>query len=328
MLVSKRAEKTEKSAISVDATIESRRRQITAAWLSHIRSGSLVELKRGTRRNLFLVHDGEGDTLVYLSLARHLPEDIAVFAIEPRQLAGIPLAHVTIEDMAAFYIEAMRQKQPQGPYYLGGLCAGGVIAYEMASQLVSAGEWVALVALLEAVAPKVQPKPRLALERRLARLRYAIADCQGRGPRSLNQIKIVLVSVRKVCGVLRWESSEFTRRWWVRVRFRLLREMLRRKLAWPNFVQELTVRDIYTEAHERYAPKPLSIASVVLVRAQTGKGTDEPNREIYADESFGWRAMVAQLKVEDVEGGHSTMLQDRFVDSLARALLPYLQVSA
>jgi len=111
----------------------------------------------------------------------------------------------------------------------------------------------------------------------------------------------------------------------VSVRFRLLRQLLTRERAWPRFVPELSVREIYDSTHARYEPKPLPIPSVVLVRAQTGEEEDTPYRRVYDDETFGWEAVAPGLKVVDVNGGHSTMLQERFVDSLANALMPYLQ---
>jgi len=67
----------------------------------------------------------------------------------------------------------------------------------------------------------------------------------------------------------------------------------------------------------------------VLARAQRGEGGDDtPYQEIYADETLGWRAVADNLTCVDVDGGHSTMLQERFVDSLATALLPYLEGNA
>jgi thioesterase domain-containing protein len=51
--------------------------------------------------------------------------------------------------MAACYLEQVRIFQPTGPYYLGGYCLGGNVAYEMARQLHADGEEVALVALLD-----------------------------------------------------------------------------------------------------------------------------------------------------------------------------------
>lgn len=54
------------------------------------------------------------------------------------------------EDIAALLIRVMREVQPKGPYYLGGLCVNAVIAYEIAQQLVRSGEEVALLAMLDA----------------------------------------------------------------------------------------------------------------------------------------------------------------------------------
>ena len=60
------------------------------------------------------------------------------------------MAHTRITEMAAYHIGKIRSVQPQGPYLLGGMCAGGVIAFEMARQLQTQGEKVAMVALLDA----------------------------------------------------------------------------------------------------------------------------------------------------------------------------------
>jgi thioesterase domain-containing protein len=58
-----------------------------------------------------------------------------------------------IEEMAAYYIEALRTVQPAGPYLIGGWSMGGVVAFEMAQQLHARGERVALLALLDARIP-------------------------------------------------------------------------------------------------------------------------------------------------------------------------------
>jgi aspartate racemase len=51
--------------------------------------------------------------------------------------------------MSAYYIGQIRTIQPHGPYALGGLCFGGVVAFDMARQLRANGESVRLVALLD-----------------------------------------------------------------------------------------------------------------------------------------------------------------------------------
>src|SRR5262249_18322529 len=51
----------------------------------------IAELRQGSPRSFFFVHDGEGETLLYLNLARRMPGDLGVYAIEPRRLARVPL---------------------------------------------------------------------------------------------------------------------------------------------------------------------------------------------------------------------------------------------
>jgi acyl transferase domain-containing protein len=286
----------------------------------------IAELRQGSPRSFFFVHDGEGETLLYLNLARRMPGDLGVYAIEPRRLARVPLGHATIEEMAASYIEQVREKQPQGPYLLSGLCAGGTIAYEMASQLDRAGERVELLVLLDAAMPGAAERPGLLGEQRRLRLKQALADITEAAHSPLKRTYLTIATIaKKSVGALRWEVSHRVERLWVRARYRLLCELLKRQVAWPRLVPELRARQIYDCALTLYTPKPLSIPGIVLVRAQTGEGGDDtPFREIFADEALGWRAVADKITCVDVDGGHSTMLQERFVDSLATALLPYL----
>jgi len=51
--------------------------------------------------------------------------------------------------MAALYVKEIRKTQPHGPYFLGGYCMGGTVAFEVAQQLQSQGERVALLALFD-----------------------------------------------------------------------------------------------------------------------------------------------------------------------------------
>ena len=289
------------------------------------RSSTLIELKPGGPRNLFLVHDGDGETLLYLNLASHMPGDLAVFGIEPRRIPGVPLAHARIEDMAAFYVEEIRKIQPHGPYLLGGMCAGGVIAHEMALQLVRMGESIELVALLDAATPQAPKRRGRITEQRLGRLTQALADVRAKKRSSIgNALSIISTASRKLTNALRWEIMRLGKELSVSLRFRLLRGLLARQLPWPWLVPQLTVRQIYDSAETNYVPKPLSVASSVLLRARIGEASDTPYREIYADDTFGWGEVTQDLIVVDVEGGHSSMLQEPFVESLAAELMPHI----
>jgi thioesterase domain-containing protein len=287
-------------------------------------SGMLVELKRGGPRNLFLVHDGHGATLVYSNLARRMPNSLTVFGVEPRRISGIPLAHTCIEDMASFYIKEMRKIQPHGPYLLGGLCAGGIIAYEMALQLVSMGERIELLALLEAATPQA-PKRRGPSPASL-RLNRALADAQiEEGSFVGKALSIVDKTSQELISGVQRKIARHGKQVSVRLRVFLLHKLLVRQRSWPRLVPELTVNQVYASAVADYVPRPLSgAACVVLVRARRGKAsdTDTPYRKIFADETMGWGAIAQGLIVVDVEGGHWSMLQEPFVQSLAAVLMP------
>ena len=58
-----------------------------------------------------------------------------------------------MEDLAHHLVSALREKQPEGPYYLGGFCEDGVFAYEVASQLTAQGQSVGLLVLFETENP-------------------------------------------------------------------------------------------------------------------------------------------------------------------------------
>jgi FkbH-like protein len=287
----------------------------------------LVPLRSGAgKRNLFLIHDGDGETLLYLNLARRLPGDVSVYGVEPLRAARVPLAHARIEDMAAFYLKCIREVQPAGPYLLGGLCAGGVIAYEIAIQLKGAGESVELVAILDAAAPGAKKRVGLITKARVNRLKGMVADLRSDQQSALSvYFSIGKAAARKVFNALSWEVSQRTARFYRRVRFDVLRFVLSKQMSWPPFIRELTVREIYDTAEMHYGPGNSVGRGVVLARALRAHPDllgDDAYRDVYADEHFGWRSVDPSLVVIDVEGGHSSMLQEPFVASLANALAP------
>ncbi|MGH8546047.1 MAG: amino acid adenylation domain-containing protein, partial [Gammaproteobacteria bacterium] len=111
---------------------------------------SLVAIQpKGSKLPFFCVHELFGDVICYRNLAHHLGQDQPFYALQARGLDGTEEPFDDIEAMAAYYIDTIRTVQPHGPYVLGGLCFGGVVAFEMARQLRGNGESVALVALLD-----------------------------------------------------------------------------------------------------------------------------------------------------------------------------------
>ncbi len=89
----------------------------------------------------------------YGALARHLGADQPFYGLQPRGLDGRGLLQTRVERMARHYLRAVRSVQPTGPYFLGGRCLGGLVAFEMARRLVADGQRVALLVILDSLGP-------------------------------------------------------------------------------------------------------------------------------------------------------------------------------
>ncbi|MEU3781173.1 amino acid adenylation domain-containing protein [Streptomyces sp900129855] len=89
----------------------------------------------GDKPPLILVHPLGGHVLCYVRLARHLPQDQPVYALQAWGTVPGTEPLSSIQEMAAGYLEAVRGACPEGPYVIGGWSFGGFVAFEMARQL-------------------------------------------------------------------------------------------------------------------------------------------------------------------------------------------------
>ncbi len=109
----------------------------------------------GQEPPFFCVHPAGGIVYCFRELAMRLAPDRPFFGLQAAGLDGTSPPLNRLEDMAASYVEAIRRHRPEGPYHLGGWSLGGLVAFEMARQLASAGETVASLALIDIQAPTV-----------------------------------------------------------------------------------------------------------------------------------------------------------------------------
>jgi len=107
----------------------------------------------GSKTPFFCVHAVGGQVLGFYKLARYMGEDRPFYGIQAKPLLQVE-EEVSIEQMAAQYVEAIRVMQPAGPYLLGGFSFGGTVAFEMACQLEKQGQEVALLAVMDTHSPR------------------------------------------------------------------------------------------------------------------------------------------------------------------------------
>jgi thioesterase domain-containing protein/acyl carrier protein len=114
---------------------------------------SLVPIQpHGSKPPLFCIHAAGANVLIYRPLSRHLGVDQPVYALQAQGLDGRE-PYRRVEDMSTHYIREIRAFQPSGPYYLLGASFGGLVVYEMAHQLLAAGEQVAFLGMLNTNCP-------------------------------------------------------------------------------------------------------------------------------------------------------------------------------
>jgi len=112
---------------------------------------ALVLLREGDKAPpIFLAHGLGGSAMDFFQPVRHIRSDRPLYGLQAKGSDGIDEPFNRVEDMAEFWIEAIRQIQPQGPYVLIGYSLGGLVALEMAQRLRACGEKIALLAMLDA----------------------------------------------------------------------------------------------------------------------------------------------------------------------------------
>ena len=260
---------------------------------------SLVPMQvHGERPPFYCAAGMGGNPLNLRALAQLVGMEQPFFGLQPQGLDGNSKLHDSVAEMAAYYLEQIRLKQPSGPYYLGGYSGGGTIAFEMAKQLVAAGEQVGALVFLDSIAPVLPSRTRRErLDMHLSRLR-------ARG-------------VEYVVDTLKSK---------VETQVRDAATMLRRPLRklFPYQFRLENIADTWIEAANAYRPEPYT-GDAMLFRASTPSALVS-GTAVDLGEFNGWGPYVlGGVEVNESPGDHNTMCEQPNVRVLARRLRAYLQ---
>ncbi|RAL03689.1 thioesterase domain-containing protein [Aspergillus ibericus CBS 121593] len=102
---------------------------------------------------LFLLFDGSRSCLSYTTLST-VNLAMAVVSINYLFMKTPELYTCGINDICTVYIREIRQRQPHGPYALGGWSVGSIFAFHIAKQLISAGESITDLVLIDCPVPR------------------------------------------------------------------------------------------------------------------------------------------------------------------------------
>jgi amino acid adenylation domain-containing protein len=118
---------------------------------------SLVAIQPGgSTTPLFAVPGVGGNVLMFAKLAKLLGPDQPFYGLQAIGLDGKSKPLTSVVEIATRYVDEIRTIRPRGPYLIAGTCTGGVIAFEMAQQLMSMGERIELV-IMETWHPSSYP---------------------------------------------------------------------------------------------------------------------------------------------------------------------------
>ena len=123
-----------------------------AADQQPVASGILVTLSRGTDAALppvFLIASAGGTLGAYEKLARALQTGRDVIGVRDPYIWGERDATLGFGHWINLYVDAIRQRQPHGPYHLVAYSSAGAFGYEIARRLRSDEQEVGLLAIID-----------------------------------------------------------------------------------------------------------------------------------------------------------------------------------
>jgi len=113
----------------------------------------------GTTTPLFCVHSSSGSAYSYLELARLLGTDRPVYGLEAPGFDGDREPLRSVAALSAEYAETLRAFRPEDDFVLLGWSMGGVIAFDLAQRLTTAGARVRQLILIDVSVPRVAELP-------------------------------------------------------------------------------------------------------------------------------------------------------------------------
>jgi thioesterase domain-containing protein len=226
----------------------------------------------------------------------YLDRDQPVYGLQAQGIDGTRQPFTHIEDMAAHYIEEIREVEPHGPYYLAGDTLGGLITFEIARQLISRSEDVGLLAMFDTACPlPLSFGPRV-----MSHLRHL----RERGPQTY--LSSAVAALARKLG-LRFGGRSAV------VPLRSAEQELADAAATSDDPVQRTEWAIYLATQVNYQPPkqrlPVRLAYFFARDNQYGRGENDNRRN--------WKRGAAKFEVYEIPGRHNTIREEPFVAGLA-----------
>ncbi|MDI1323387.1 MAG: amino acid adenylation domain-containing protein [Algoriphagus sp.] len=116
--------------------------------------GCLVKIKEGNpNKALYFIHGVGLNPMEINTLNQYLDENQTVWGLQSPAVVDSTIAPIScLEEIASIYINQIKSAGLTGPFNLMGNSIGGIIAFEMARQLINRGDQVSFLGMIDTVA--------------------------------------------------------------------------------------------------------------------------------------------------------------------------------
>ena len=247
----------------------------------------------GSKPPLFLCQGYD----IYRLLSQYLGVSQPVYGLSIEMIDETDSFLYRVEDLAAHYIQEIKSIQPEGPYLLGGISFGGIVALEVAQQLIEQKEKVAFLGLFDTPSPNAY-QPYSLPKKLIGHLTHF---------RNL-QFPYLVSKLIKFSQQLQWFKYQ-------------LSKLFKYEMTQEN--RYSTVDKIYKDAASQYKVKTY-FGKITLFKAME----ENPLNDVLFDQklgvvepSLGWQQFSTQeIDIQEVSGGHISMIKEPHVQVLAKKL--------
>lgn len=269
---------------------------------NNLQQAGVVALRKdGAQPPLFLI----SQSMIFRRMVQSLHPDLPVYSMVMQDEKLKHGAQTTFEEIAAWYVSAIRSMRPHGPYRLGGWCVSASIAYEIAQQLRTQGETVDLLLLVDGWAPGYWRDP--ARIRRFAAKSSFYADALRR-------------NIRVLMGKSFRDKLAFLSEKWRLSRAAMARQIASVlnscgiKMEARVEEQDTFVDAVVDAASRRYMAKPGDFGALIF-------RSDEQPQIRTLPKDLGWSGLLKrQAQVISLPGDHRGIFDDPGAQILAEQI--------
>ncbi|WP_372368914.1 SDR family NAD(P)-dependent oxidoreductase [Candidatus Uabimicrobium sp. HlEnr_7] len=244
---------------------------------------------------IFMVHAAKADPICYNYLAKYFEGKRTVYTIRTDELSS----ETSIEQTAYYHYSKIKSVQANGPYIIGGMCMGGLVAYELARQIKQNGEQVQLVFIMDSINIP-------GMKNYKSRQQH---EAKKRTPKKRIQKSIVflkrLISLDTVFVIRKLKKMQHS--------MSLKRKI--KKLIDPNRVLRKKMRNQMRIIRDKYDPQNYE-GEIIYIRSEKEKGNDAEKR---------FRELAQKVKCYKLTGTiHSDVSRPHFAQKTSQIVQKYL----